>query len=144
MLPLPNQNRRICAVLTEEPHLVALPETPPPAARGGRLRRPRRRAVPRPPTERPAARPLTRPGHPRGAYAAETASTEGTYEAPLVDLSVCLVARGNAPLITLRGVTPLGPRHRPRPVRGRVAPRGRPAAAGGGHTEVCRQVAEWR
>ncbi|MFE1076136.1 LysR substrate-binding domain-containing protein, partial [Streptomyces sp. NPDC058783] len=42
---------------------------------------------------------------------AEISGTEETYEALVAGLGICLVATGNAPLITLGGVTT-------RPVRG--------------------------
>ncbi|MFH8977099.1 LysR family transcriptional regulator [Streptomyces sp. NPDC017890] len=121
-LPVPDADRYAWHVVAEEPRLVALPETHPLAARpeldfadladepflalppeAGVLRDfwlalDERRAL-----AGPAARP------PR--VGAEISGTEETYEALVAGLGVCLVATGNAPLITLGGVTT-------RPVRG--------------------------
>ncbi|MEU6453402.1 LysR substrate-binding domain-containing protein [Streptomyces sp. NPDC127113] len=121
-LPLPDADRYAWTVVAEEPRLVALPETHPLAARpvldfadltdepflalppeAGVLRDfwlalEERRAL-----GGAAARP------PR--IGAEIAGTEETYEALVAGLGICLVATGNAPLITLGGVTT-------RPVRG--------------------------
>ncbi|MCG8971902.1 LysR family transcriptional regulator [Streptomyces sp. CL12-4] len=121
-LPLPDADRYAWTTVAEEPRLVALPDTHPLAARAevdfadladepflalppeaGVLRDfwlalDERRALsggaPRPPR-----------------IGAEIAGTEETYEALVAGLGICLVATGNAPLITLGGVTT-------RPVRG--------------------------
>ncbi|MET9258305.1 LysR substrate-binding domain-containing protein [Streptomyces sp. NPDC003717] len=118
-LPLPDAGRYDWIVAAEEPRLVALPDTHPLAARAeidfadladepflalppdaGALRDfwlalDERRAL--------------GAGPPR--VGAEIAGTEETYEALVAGLGVCLVASGNAPLLTLGGVTT-------RPVRG--------------------------
>ncbi|MFJ6655355.1 LysR family transcriptional regulator [Streptomyces sp. NPDC091377] len=107
-LPLRQQERYGWTVVAEEPRLIALPESHPLAARpevafadiadepflalprsAGRLRDywlalDARAAAPR--------------------IGAEIASTEETYEALVAGLGICLVATGNAPLITLGGV----------------------------------------
>ncbi|MET8248167.1 LysR family transcriptional regulator [Streptomyces sp. NPDC005202] len=115
-LPLPDADRYAWTVVAEEPRLVALPETHPLAARAevdfADLADEPFLALP------PAAGPLrdywlaleARGGTPP-RVGAEVASTEETYEALVAGLGVCLVAAGNAPLITLGGVTT-------RPVRG--------------------------
>jgi DNA-binding transcriptional LysR family regulator len=115
-LPLPDEERYAWTVITEEPRLLALPDSHPLAARpeidfadlldepflalpasAGRLRDHWLALDAR------AGRP------PR--IGAEISGTEETYEALVAGLGVCLVAEGNAPLITLGGVTT-------RPVRG--------------------------
>ncbi|MFF9175806.1 LysR family transcriptional regulator [Streptomyces sp. NPDC014793] len=115
-LPLPGEERYAWTVLAEEPRLVALPDTHPLAARAGidfadLLDEPFL-ALPK------SAGPLRdywlalddRAGRaPR--IGAEIAGAEETYEALVAGLGVCLVASGNAPLITREGVTT-------RPVRG--------------------------
>ncbi|MEU1459230.1 LysR family transcriptional regulator [Streptomyces sp. NPDC005727] len=115
-LPLPGEERYAWTVLAEEPRLVALPDTHPLAARGGidfadLLDEPFL-ALPK------SAGPLrdywlaldARAGRaPR--VGAEIAGAEETYEALVSGLGICLVAAGNAPLITREGVTT-------RPVRG--------------------------
>ncbi|MGW5469199.1 LysR family transcriptional regulator [Streptomyces chartreusis] len=115
-LPLPDAERYGWTVVAEEPRLVALPQT--------------HRLASRPEIEfadlldepflaLPAgAGPLRdywlaleeRAGRPP-RIGAEIAGTEETYEALVAGLGVCLVATGNAPLITLGGVVT-------RPVRG--------------------------
>ncbi|MFF7751229.1 LysR family transcriptional regulator [Streptomyces sp. NPDC007971] len=115
-LPLPEEERYAWTVLAEEPRLVALPDTHPLAARAGidfadLLDEPFL-ALPK------SAGPLrdhwlaldARAGRPP-RIGAEIAGAEETYEALVAGLGVCLVALGNAPLITLGGVTT-------RPVRG--------------------------
>ncbi|MBT2418138.1 LysR family transcriptional regulator [Streptomyces sp. ISL-22] len=115
-LPLPDDGRYAWTVVAEEPRLVALPETHPLAARSevdfADLAEEPFLALPA------SAGPLRdhwlaleeRAGRtPR--IGAEIASTEETYEALVAGLGICLVATGNAPLITLGGVTT-------RPVRG--------------------------
>ncbi|MEU6418277.1 LysR family transcriptional regulator [Streptomyces spiralis] len=115
-LPLPDSERYGWTVVAEEPRLVALPETHPLAARAevdfADLAGLPFLALPR------AAGPLrdywlaldARGGTPP-VIGAEVASTEETYEALVAGLGVCLVAAGNAPLISLGGVIT-------RPVRG--------------------------
>ncbi|MEU9442491.1 LysR family transcriptional regulator [Streptomyces sp. NPDC048304] len=109
-LPLPDEERYAWTVITEEPRLLALPDAHPLAARpeidfadlldepflalpesAGRLRDHWLALDAR------AGRP------PR--IGAEISGTEETYEALVAGLGVCLVAEGNAPLITLGGVT---------------------------------------
>ncbi|MEV1079078.1 LysR family transcriptional regulator [Streptomyces sp. NPDC050211] len=115
-LPLPDAERYGWTVLAEEPRLVALPDTHPLAARTDLtftdlldepfLALPRSAGVLRDhwlALDARAGRP------PR--IGAEIAGTEETYEALVAGLGICLVAEGNAPLITLGGVTT-------RPVRG--------------------------
>ncbi|MFE7269429.1 LysR family transcriptional regulator [Streptomyces sp. NPDC057623] len=115
-LPLPDAGRYAWTVLAREPRLVALPDSHPLAARTQvdftELLAEPFLALP------PSAGPLRdhwlaldeRDGRaPR--VGAEIASTEETYEALVAGLGVCLVAAGNAPLITLGGVVT-------RPVRG--------------------------
>ena len=109
-LPLPDEERYAWTVLAEEPRLVALPDTHPLAARAeidftDLLDEPFL-ALPK------SAGPLrdywlaldARAGRP-ARIGAEIAGAEETYEALVAGLGVCLVAEGNAPLITLGGVT---------------------------------------
>ncbi|WP_037864671.1 LysR family transcriptional regulator [Streptomyces sp. NRRL S-340] len=115
-LPLPDPERYGWTVVAEEPRLVALPETHPLAARTqidfADLVALPFLALPR------AAGALrdhwlaldARGGRPP-RIGAEVASAEETYEALVAGLGVCLVAAGNAPLVTRGGVTT-------RPVRG--------------------------
>ncbi|MGW4021783.1 LysR family transcriptional regulator [Streptomyces sp. NPDC005009] len=115
-LPLPDAGRYGWTVVAEEPRLVALPETHPLAARTdltlADLAGEPFLALP------PSAGVLRdhwlaldeRPGGPP-RVGAEIAGTEETYEALVAGLGICLVAAGNAPLISLGGVTT-------RPVRG--------------------------
>lgn len=115
-LPLPDAERYGWTVVAEEPRLVALPETHRLASRpeidfADLLDEPFL-ALPA------GAGPLRdywlaleeRAGRPP-RIGAEIAGTEETYEALVAGLGVCLVATGNAPLITLGGVVT-------RPVRG--------------------------
>ncbi|MER6623551.1 LysR substrate-binding domain-containing protein [Streptomyces sp. NPDC000931] len=109
-LPLPDAGRYDWTVVAEEPRLVALPETHPLAARTdltlADLADEPFLALP------PSAGVLRdhwlaleeRPGGPP-RVGAEIAGTEETYEALVAGLGICLVAAGNAPLITLGGVT---------------------------------------
>ncbi|MGW1804286.1 LysR family transcriptional regulator [Streptomyces sp. NPDC002078] len=109
-LPLPEEERYAWTVVAEEPRLLALPESHPLAARpeidfadlldepflalprsAGRLRDHWLALDAR------AGRP------PR--IGAEVSGAEETYEALVAGLGVCLVAAGNAPLISLGGVT---------------------------------------
>ncbi|MDG9716412.1 LysR family transcriptional regulator [Streptomyces sp. DH24] len=115
-LPLPDPERYEWTVVAEEPRLVALPEDHPLASRPGidfaDL-------LDEPFLALPGSAGVLR-GHwlaldARGGreprVGAEVAGTEETYEALVAGLGVCLVAAGNAPLITLGGVVT-------RPVRG--------------------------
>ncbi|CCK27696.1 LysR family transcriptional regulator [Streptomyces davaonensis JCM 4913] len=115
-LPLPDAERYGWVVVAEEPRLLALPEDHRLAGRteidfADLLDEPFL-ALP------PSAGPLRdhwlalpeRQGRPP-RIGAEIAGTEETYEALVAGLGVCLVATGNAPLITLGGVVT-------RPVRG--------------------------
>ncbi|MFJ4782778.1 LysR family transcriptional regulator [Streptomyces sp. NPDC088794] len=115
-LPLPDETRYAWTVVAEEPRLVALPRTHPLAARAGidfaDLADEPFLALPH------SAGPLRdhwlalsdRGGRPP-RIGAEVAGTEETYEALVAGLGICLVAAGNAPLITLGDVVT-------RPVRG--------------------------
>ncbi|MGW3283278.1 LysR family transcriptional regulator [Streptomyces sp. NPDC001002] len=115
-LPLPDETRWAWTVVAEEPRLVALPRTHPLAARAGidfaELADEPFLALPH------SAGPLRdhwlalpdRDGRPP-RIGAEVAGTEETYEALVAGLGICLVAAGNAPLITLGDVVT-------RPVRG--------------------------
>lgn len=115
-LPLPDAERYGWTVVAEEPRLVALPQTHPLASRPeidfADLMDEPFLALPA------GAGPLRdywlaleeRAGRPP-LIGAEIAGTEETYEALVAGLGVCLVATGNAPLITLGGVVT-------RPVRG--------------------------
>ncbi|MER5180323.1 LysR substrate-binding domain-containing protein [Streptomyces sp. NPDC002896] len=115
-LPLPDQERYAWTVVAEEPRLVALPDAHPLASHeeidfADLLDEPFL-ALPE------SAGPLrdywlatdARGGRPP-RIGAEIASTEETYEALVGGLGVALLASGNAPLVTLGGVTT-------RPVRG--------------------------
>jgi DNA-binding transcriptional LysR family regulator len=115
-LPLPDPARYQWTVVAEEQRLVAMPDTHPLASRdiidfADLLDEPFL-ALPR------GAGPLrdywlaadARGGSPP-RIGAEIASTDETYEALVDGRGVCLIAAGNAPLITLGGVTT-------RPVRG--------------------------
>ncbi|GAB2866495.1 LysR family transcriptional regulator [Streptomyces deserti] len=146
-LPLPDAGRYAWTVVAEEPRLAALPDTHPLAARPeldfADLADEPFLALP------PGAGVLRdfwlaldeRAGHPP-RIGAEIAGTEETYEALVAGLGVCLVAEGNAPLITLGGVVT-------RPVRGLSPSRyalawreeegRRPLVRG--YAEACREVA---
>ncbi|MEU6085624.1 LysR family transcriptional regulator [Streptomyces sp. NPDC047085] len=109
-LPLPDEERYGWTVVAEEPRLVALPESHPLAARAevdfADLLDEPFLALPA------SAGPLrdywlaldARAGRPP-RIGAEIAGAEETYEALVAGLGICLVAEGNAPLITLGGVT---------------------------------------
>ncbi|MFG2778758.1 LysR family transcriptional regulator [Streptomyces prunicolor] len=108
-LPLPDAERYGWTVVAEEPRLVALPDTHPLAARAevdfADLVDEPFLALP------PAAGPLRdhwlaldERGGQLPRIGAEIASTEETYEALVAGLGICLVATGNAHLITLGGV----------------------------------------
>lgn len=109
-LPLPDEERYAWTVVAEEPRLLALPESHPLAAHteidfadlldepflalpssAGRLR------------DHWLALDARFGRPPR--IGAEISGAEETYEALVAGLGVCLVAEGNAPLITLGGVT---------------------------------------
>jgi DNA-binding transcriptional LysR family regulator len=146
-LPLPDAERYGWTVVAEEPRLVAFPDSHPLAARAevdfADLLDEPFLALP------PDAGPLRdhwlaldeRGGRPP-RVGAEIASTEETYEALVAGLGICLVAAGNAHLITLGGVTT-------RPVRGvapsryalawRRADSGRPLVRA--YAEACRPTA---
>ncbi|WP_405843785.1 LysR family transcriptional regulator [Streptomyces sp. NBC_01518] len=146
-LPLPDAERYGWTVVAEEPRLVALPDTHPLAARAevdfADL-------VDEPFLALPSdAGPLRdhwlaldeRGGRlPR--IGAEIASTEETYEALVAGLGVCLVATGNAHLITLGGVV-TRPVHGISPSRYALAWRredgGRPLVRA--YAQACRLVA---
>ncbi|WP_166844700.1 LysR family transcriptional regulator [Isoptericola sp. BMS4] len=115
-LPLPDSDRFRWVVVAEEPRHVGMPETHPLARRESvefaDLMDEPFLALPR------TAGPLrdywlaldARDGRPP-RVGAEVASTEETYEALVDGRGVCLLAAGNAPLISLGGVVT-------RPVRG--------------------------
>ncbi|MEW1826678.1 LysR family transcriptional regulator [Streptomyces sp. NPDC088196] len=146
-LPLPDAERYGWTVVAEEPRLVALPDTHPLAARSevdfADLADEPFLALP---TD---AGPLRdhwlaldeRDGQlPR--IGAEIASTEETYEALVAGLGICLVATGNAHLITLGGVV-TRPVHGISPSRYALAWRredgARPLVRG--YAEACRLMA---
>jgi DNA-binding transcriptional LysR family regulator len=109
-LPLPDPARYQWTVVAEEPRLVAMPDSHPLASQDtvefADLLDERFLALPH------SAGPLrdywlatdARGGRPP-RIGAEIASTEETYEALADGRGVCLLAAGNAPLITLGGVT---------------------------------------
>ena len=146
-LPLPDAERYDWTVVAEEPRLVALPESHPLAARAevdfADLADEPFLALP------PDAGPLRdhwlaldeRDGR-RPRIGAEIASTEETYEALVAGLGVCLVATGNAHLITLGGVV-TRPVHGISPSRYALAWRredgGRPLVRA--YAQACRPVA---
>ncbi|MBT2675478.1 LysR family transcriptional regulator [Streptomyces sp. ISL-14] len=145
-LPLPDAERYAWTVVAEEPRLVALPESHPLAARAeidftDLMDEP----ILALPASAGPLRDYWLALEERGGRAprvgAEVASTEETYEALVAGLGVCLVAAGNAPLISLGGVVT-------RPVRGLSPSRfalawreedgGRPLVRA--YAEACRQV----
>ncbi|MFG2378093.1 LysR family transcriptional regulator [Streptomyces sp. NPDC048504] len=108
-LPLPDAERYDWTVVAEEPRLVALPESHPLAARAevdfADLADEPFLALPSdagPLRDHWLA--LDERGGQLPRIGAEIASTEETYEALVAGLGVCLVATGNAHLITLGGV----------------------------------------
>lgn len=115
-LPLPDEERYAWTVVAEEPRLLALPETHPLAARAEIdfadvldepfLALPESAGVLRDHWLAVDARAGRAP-----RIGAEIAGAEETYEALVAGLGVCLVAAGNAPLVSLGGVTT-------RPLRG--------------------------
>ncbi|MFI6400893.1 LysR family transcriptional regulator [Streptomyces sp. NPDC050548] len=145
-LPLPDAERHDWTVVAEEPRLVAFPDSHPLAARAevdfADLVDEPFLALP------PDAGPLRdhwlalaeRGGRPP-RIGAEIASTEETYEALVAGLGICLVAAGNAHLITLGGVT-TRPVHGVSPSRYALAWRrengGRPLVRA--YAEACRGV----
>ncbi|MFJ5261101.1 LysR family transcriptional regulator [Streptomyces sp. NPDC088387] len=145
-LPLPEQDRYGWTVVAEEPRLVALPDAHPLAARTevdfADLAGEPFLALPR------SAGRLrdywlaldARAEPPR--IGAEIASTEETYEALVAGLGICLVAAGNAPLITLDGGVVTRPVTGISPSRYALAWRredGRRALVRG-YAEACRRV----
>ncbi|MFI9152062.1 LysR family transcriptional regulator [Streptomyces sp. NPDC053367] len=109
-LPLPDQERYAWTVVVEERRLIALPDGHP-LARHTEIDFAELADEPFLALPRSAGRLRdfwlgadARDGRaPR--IGAEVASTEETYEALVGGLGVCLIAEGNAPLITLGGVT---------------------------------------
>ncbi|OIK02493.1 LysR family transcriptional regulator [Streptomyces sp. MUSC 14] len=109
-LPLPDEERYDWTLVAEEPRLLALPESHPLAAHAeldfADLLDEPFLALPE------SAGPLrdhwlalhARAGRPP-LIGAEISGAEETYEALVAGLGICLVAAGNAPLITLGGVT---------------------------------------
>lgn len=145
-LPLPDPGRYAWTVVAEEPRLVALPDTHPLAARpevdfADLLDEPFLALPPSAGALRDHWLALDARGGRPPRVGAEIAGTEETYEALVAGLGVCLVAQGNAPLITLGGVTT-------RPVRGigptRYALAWRREDGGRalvrGYAEACRRV----
>jgi DNA-binding transcriptional LysR family regulator len=144
-LPLPDQERYDWLVVAEEPRLVALPEAHPLAARtavdfADLLDEPFL-ALPA------SAGPLrdywlatdARGGRP-ARIGAEVAGTEETYEALVAGLGVVLLAAGNAPLITLGGVT-TRPVHGISPSRFALAwPKSTPRPLVHAYVRACRQA----
>ncbi|MBT2440705.1 LysR family transcriptional regulator [Streptomyces sp. ISL-36] len=111
-LPLAGSERYRWVVVATEPRLVALPETHPLA---GRESVDFAELLDEPFLALPAATPElrdhwlaldARDGRPP-VVGAEIASTDETYEALVDGLGVCLVAAGNAPLLTRGGVVTL-------------------------------------
>jgi DNA-binding transcriptional LysR family regulator len=108
-LPLPDAERYDWTVVAEEPRLVALPDAHPLAARAevdfADLADEPFLALP---TDAGPLRDhwlaLDERGGQLPRIGAEIASTEETYEALVAGLGICLVATGNAHLITLGGV----------------------------------------
>lgn len=146
-LPLPDAGRYGWTVVAEEPRLVALPQT---HRLASRAEIDFTDLMDEPFLALPAgAGPLRdywlaleERGGRAPRIGAEIAGTEETYEALVAGLGVCLVATGNAPLITLGGVVT-------RPVRGLAPSRyalawrrqdaRRPLVRA--YAEVCRRVA---
>ncbi|WP_406122535.1 LysR family transcriptional regulator [Streptomyces sp. NBC_00989] len=108
-LPLPDAERYGWTVVAEEPRLVALPDTHPLAARAAvdfadLVDEPFLALPPDAGPLRDHWLALDERGGRLPRIGAEIASTEETYEALVAGLGVCLVATGNAHLITLGGV----------------------------------------
>ncbi|WP_289935184.1 LysR substrate-binding domain-containing protein [Streptomyces sp. S.PNR 29] len=115
-LPLPDPERYRWTVVAEEPRLVALPDEHPLTARPevdftDLADEPFLALPPSAGVLRDFWLALDERGGRPPRIGAEVAGTEETYEALVAGLGLCLVAAGNAPLITLGGVTT-------RPVRG--------------------------
>ncbi|MEV6963120.1 LysR family transcriptional regulator [Streptomyces sp. NPDC051207] len=145
-LPLPDPERYEWTVVAEETRLLALPDGHPLAARPGIrftdlldepfLALPRSAGV-----LRDHWLALDARGGREPRVGAEVAGTEETYEALVAGLGVCLVAAGNAPLISLGGVVT-------RPVQGLAPSRyalawrrqdaGRPLVRG--YARACREA----
>ncbi|MDV7217392.1 LysR family transcriptional regulator [Streptomyces prunicolor] len=108
-LPLPDAERYDWTVVAEEPRLVALPDTHPLAARAevdfaDLVDEPFLALPPDAGPLRDHWLALDERGGQLPCIGAEIASTEETYEALVAGLGICLVATGNAHLITLGGV----------------------------------------
>ncbi|WP_327401534.1 LysR family transcriptional regulator [Streptomyces sp. NBC_01288] len=108
-LPLPDAERYGWTVVAEEPRLVALPESHPLAARAevdfaDLVDEPFLALPSNAGPLRDHWLALDERGGRLPRIGAEIASTEETYEALVAGLGVCLVATGNAHLITLGGV----------------------------------------
>ncbi|WP_405950346.1 LysR family transcriptional regulator [Streptomyces prunicolor] len=108
-LPLPDAERYGWTVVAEEPRLVALPDTHPLAARAevdfaDLVDEPFLALPPDAGPLRDHWLALDERGGRLPRIGAEIASTEETYEALVAGLGICLVATGNAHLITLGGV----------------------------------------
>ncbi|MBK3575583.1 LysR family transcriptional regulator [Streptomyces sp. MBT65] len=115
-LPLPDAERYGWTVVAEEPRLVALPDSHPLTARAeidfaDLLDEPFLALPADAGPLRDHWLALDERGGRAPRVGAEIAGTEETYEALVAGLGICLVATGNAHLITLGGVTT-------RPVRG--------------------------
>ncbi|MGX9883911.1 LysR family transcriptional regulator [Streptomyces sp. NPDC002276] len=109
-LPLPDAERYDWTVVAEEPRLVAFPDSHPLAARteadfADLLDEPFLALPPDAGPLRDHWLALAERGGQPPRIGAEIASTEETYEALVAGLGICLVAAGNAHLITLGGVT---------------------------------------
>ncbi|MEV0737430.1 LysR family transcriptional regulator [Streptomyces sp. NPDC050549] len=145
-LPLPDAERYDWTVVAEEPRLVAFPDSHPLAARAevdfaDLLDEPFLALPPSAGPLRDHWLALTERGGRPPRIGAEIASTEETYEALAAGLGICLVAAGNAHLITLGGVT-TRPVHGVSPSRYALAWRrengGRPLVRA--YAEACRGV----
>ncbi|MFE6173425.1 LysR family transcriptional regulator [Streptomyces sp. NPDC056464] len=146
-LPLPDAGRYGWTVVAKEPRLVALPEAHPLAARAevdftDLIEEPFLALPASAGPLRDHWLALEERGGRLPRIGAEIASTEETYEALVAGLGVCLVAAGNAPLVSLGGVVT-------RPVRGLTPSRyalawrredaGRPLVRA--YVEACRRAA---
>ncbi len=145
-LPLPDAERYGWTVVAEEPRLVALPDSHPLAARAevdfaDLVDEPFLALPPGAGTLRDYWLALDERGGRLPRVGAEIASTEETYEALVAGLGICLVAAGNARLISLGGVI-TRPVHGISPSRYALAWRredgGRPLV--GAYAEACRGV----
>ena len=149
-LPLPDAERYGWTVVAEEPRLVALPDTHPLAARAevdfaDLVDEPFLALPPDAGPLRDHWLALDERGGQLPRIGAEIASTEETYEALVAGLGICLVATGNAHLITLGGVI-TRPVHGISPSRYALAWRredgARPLVRA--YAEACRPVAPMR